>query len=338
MSPATWRPSRQAVFIGSLPDTDKMRLSLRVPWQEVQEARRDYLKWHEFICWVYGILEIERAVPKWMDPLLDEHAPGILDLLSPESPRYKKRKRITLLTIWHELYEWVRQNAFSKAATEGWFESIHRPFDDDLVYTRIAAYSDYCRRRWQRRRPIVYPTPAQWRRAAERCNLKIVERFCSSPERRRLLAASRRIGRKRLAAAVETYIDWLAFAYWTRSAFRLVGGLPPRVTNQLKHRCPGFAEDDLLFCKTITPSQYGLRWLRLVDWIHNHFFGDAKRSRWLNLLVFSARLEARAERTMLYWADWDRDWRPHSNLEYPPFENWRRAADRYVFPPQVSQP
>lgn len=335
MHPPQWTPSEEALALASLPGANKLKASLRVPWLELELARSLYLDWHVFISWVYGILEIERSVPEWLNEVLNDQAPGMLEIMSPDSPRYNKRRRTTLITIWQELSQWVRQNIFSDAVREGWLEAIHRPFDDDLIYTRLAAYADYCRERWQRRRPVLYPSLNEWRKAAENCSRKILDSFPISDERRQLLAASRRVTAKQLSTTVDAYIGWHDFTYWTRSAFRLVGGLPPNVITELKGRCPGFLERDAIFQKTVKPSQYDLRWLRLVEWIHDHVFATARRERWLNLLVFSIRLRARAERTMLYWVDWDREWSPSSTLQYPVFEEWRGSADSYVRSPHA---
>ncbi len=71
-------------------------------------------------------------------------------------------------------------------------------------------------------------------------------------------------------------------------------------------------------------------WQRLMRWIADHFFQDAKTEGWFDAILVQVRSHPRAIRTMEYADHCDEVWSSAIPQPYPSFEDWRREADSFV--------
>jgi hypothetical protein len=71
-------------------------------------------------------------------------------------------------------------------------------------------------------------------------------------------------------------------------------------------------------------------WHRLIEWGIDHFFADAKREGWFDVIIFTARQHPRVTRTEEYCVRCEIQWLTGIPTPYPTFNEWRRAADDYV--------
>jgi len=194
----------------------------------------------------------------------------------------------------------------------------------DPRYQRASVYWRVCVKRWARSKPARYPTLRQWVREASRCD----EDADLLPEVRKVRACGKLVSPSRLKKAVQRFVEWEAFSYWVRSPLE-TATLPPNVERELRRRCPGFleAEGSGSAHDSENPER---RWCRLMLWIAERHFSDARTEGWFDAILLYVRADARAIRTAEYWQNWDQEWRSSKMLPYPSFSEWRRAADRYV--------
>jgi hypothetical protein len=104
--------------------------------------------------------------------------------------------------------------------------------------------------------------------------------------------------------------------------------LVSEVVRELDARCPGSVEFNAKRRGAV--RQLPNDWDRLMLWIGEHFFHDAKAERWYDAILISARIHPRGIRTMEYSDHCDEVWSANLPVPYPSFEAWRRDADRYV--------
>ena len=107
------------------------------------------------------------------------------------------------------------------------------------------------------------------------------------------------------------------------------------VVDELRIRCPGFLEYDKELHKTDLHGK-PRNWNRLLLWGEDHFFGEAKKEDWFEAVILYSRRHPRDVRMVEYWADWCDRWREGTQASYPPFEEWRQAADDYVVDPSAN--
>ena len=122
--------------------------------------------------------------------------------------------------------------------------------------------------------------------------------------------------------------EWEAFAYWCRPALEAGAPLPDIVASELQCRCPGFVE----FNESARDEDHLIQqdWHRLMVWVADHFFIEAKREGWFDAILISVRNHPRGIRTLEYWEYCDDRWASALPVPYPSFEYWRHNADRYV--------
>jgi hypothetical protein len=145
------------------------------------------------------------------------------------------------------------------------------------------------------------------------------------PELRKKLACIQRVDPVRLAEAVSRYVDWEALAYWARPALERESELPKVVLEVLRDRCPEFLKTE----------HRPWDWQRLMTWISDHYFPDAKKEGWLDALLVRAGDHPPAIRTREYADHCEETWGSRIPDPFPSFEEWRRDADSYVEPPRV---
>ncbi len=292
----------------------------RIPWKVLLEARNQYLDWQEFYYWARSIMESEHGIPDVLAKKLDELCPGFLG--AEKEYVAKRPKEASLAPV--RLGQWIDERIFGFAEQAGWLSAITFYAVREPRYQRASACWSESVQKWRRPRPIQYPAFDEWRREAARCD----ETAHLLPAVRKQRACFKLVDQERLAQAVSTFMDWEALAYWARPALETSSSLPKDVAaHELNSRCPGFVEFNAR--ERVADGRLPRDWHRLVLWIGEHFFQDAKTEGWYEAILISAHNHPRAIRTMEYSDHCDEIW-TELPVPYPSFEGWRRDADRYV--------
>jgi hypothetical protein len=292
----------------------------RIPWPLLLEARNQYLDWQEFYYWVRSVMESEDGIPNWLAKKLDELCPGFLADEKQYLARHPNEASLTPVRLSH----WIDEHVFGFAKQGGWLLAITFYVVRESRYQKASACWSESVRKWQRARPIQYPSFEKWRGEAAQCD----ETAHLLPRVRKQRACFKLVDPERLAQAVSRFIDWEAFAYWARLALEASASLPGEVAHELNSQCPGFVEfsDKERQADRRIPQDWG----RLMLWISDHFFQEAQREGWYDAILISARNHPRAIRTMEYCDHCEQIWESELPTPYPSFETWRRDADRYV--------
>ena len=291
----------------------------RIPWQVLLEARNQYLDWQEFYYWARSIMESEDGIPDVLVKKLDELCPGFV---ADEKEYVAKRpKEASLAPV--RLGQWIDERIFGFAEQGGWLSAITFYAVREPRYQKASACWSESVQQWQRARPIQDPAFDDWRRGAAECD----ETARLLPKVRKERACFKLVDPVRLAQAVSRFIDWEALAYWARPALEASGSLSSEVAHELDSWCSGFLEFNAR--ERVVDERSPNDWHRLMLWIGEHFFQDAKAEGWYDAILISARNHPRAIRTMEYSDHCDEIW-TGLPVPYPSFEAWRRDADRYV--------
>ena len=292
----------------------------RIPWQRLEEARNHYIGWQEFCFWVRSILEIEDDVPRWLAAILQERCPGFLETVTPNSSEALNLRPLSL-----QLEDWIDDHDFSSAKKDGWFNAITHYAVRDPRYRRAEACWTACVEQWKKAKPAQYPTFGEWKAMAAQCD----DAAHLTAEQRKICASTRLVPSDRLAAAVAKYMDCEALAYWARRALEAGSPLSGEVERELELRCPGFLKTELKTRATESGGS-GQEWHRLMSWLGDHEFRDAKAEGWFTVILAQVHNHARAIRTMEYADHCDELWSSQVPEPYPSFYDWRNKADSYV--------
>ena len=293
----------------------------RIPWERLLQSRVEYIEWSAFAFWVRSIIDAERDVPPWVANILQVRCPGLLNSTTQHSLRQPDFGRM----MWLRLSAWIKRTICASAREGGWLEAITYYALRDPAYLHAWAYWKQCRVEWRKTRPESYPAFEEWFRKSKQCEFL----FLLRPQARERWAPYRGVSAARLEEAVTRYVDWEAFAYWSRCALEAHGDPPTGVMDELQRRCPGFVEHDRV-CRLRDRSDEPRSWIRLMQWGTEHFFSEAKSEGWFDLLLQLARDHPRAQRTIDYWLHWSESCGETAPVLYPSFREWRQAADRYV--------
>jgi hypothetical protein len=287
----------------------------RIPWQRLNDTRKQYVDWQEFCLWVRSIIEAEGGMPEWLSTVVDQRCPGFLQ---------GENGTASTRPLGLRLEDWMDEHIFGFARKEGWFNAVQYYAVRDPRYQRAEDCWAECVKKWSQARPIRYPCFEEWQAMAAACD----ETAHLVPEQRKAQASARLVDRERLEEAIARYIDWEAFAYWARPA--LEHGLPIRkeVSSELEHRCPGFLAQSVDTGKIRAESV----WEDLMAWIAESFFTDAKAEGWFDAILVGAQRHPRAIRTMDYADHWEEIRGPNLPVPYPYFDDWRRDADAMLSP------
>jgi hypothetical protein len=285
----------------------------RIPWQQLQQTREQYIDWQEFCLWVRSISEAEGGMPKWLSSIVDERCPGFLQA---ESGKASNRP------LGLSLEDWVGEHIFGFAKREGWFNSVQFYAVRDPRYQRAEVCWSECAEKWAQARPIRYPSFEEWRATAAACD----ETAHLVPEQRKAQASAKLVDRGPLEQAISCYIDWEAFAYWARPALEHGQPFPGEVSEELERRCPGFLDQS---ARTGT-LRGDSTWEELRAWIAERFFAEAKEGGWFDAILVGVQRHPRAIRTMEYADHCDETRGSSLPVPYPSFDVWRRDADSYV--------
>ena len=315
-----WHSSKQNFRLQEVARREAARQARRIPWRRLLEARREFVDWEVFTFWVRSIIESEDATPRWLAKIIEPRCPGFLTCENLH--RKKHPEGGSPLDL--RLSEWIRENFFSDARRDGWFEAITFYGVRDPRFNRAWTYWGECKKEWRQGRPKRYPTFEVWARAAEACE----DRSKTGREMHHATEAARRAGADVVAETVSRFMDWEAFALWVRSPIEADVKLPQVIIREMRKSHPGLLEryqelSDLHF-------EGRLLWRQLITWGETRFFLEASSGRWFDVVAFEARRHPRSVRTVDYWVDWDMQWSKATLASYPSFAEWRKAVDNYV--------
>lgn len=289
----------------------------RIVWPRFLAIQEQYLDSQEFYFWMRSIIDSEGCVPPFLASIVELRRPGFQQQLSTSDSNVPLPLR---------LWNWIDEQSFGQMRREGWFGAIEYFTVRHPRYQRAQACWLKCIEEWRAEKPRLYPSFEEWRHLAAACEPEDVP----SPEAQRAWTAFKRVSSERLNNAVSAYLDWQAFAYWVRSALDSAYTLPPDVERALEKRCPGF----LLSCQSARTDEcvdQQLRsWNRLLRWVHEHIFADAKTEQWLDAILFCVKLHPRSMRTADFWFAWDRRFSEETIGHYPSFDQWCHDVDTYV--------
>lgn len=291
----------------------------RIPWQLLQDARRVYIEWQEFYYWTRSVMESEGTVPAWLAERIEDRCPGFLEEVDHSDGQVQESVPTPV-----RLGSWIDDHVFAFAKNGGWFHAIVFYAVRAPRYQRASVCWSQSVGRWTNARPIRYPCFKEWLAEAAKCD----DTANLIPEVRRERQCFKLVSPNRLNKDVARYIDWEAFAYWSRPALERGAPFPDAVASQLQERCPGFWE----FNENARTDDDVIQrdWHRLMAWIADHFFVEAKSEGWLDAVLMSVRDHPRAIRTMEYWDHCDGIWASGLPVPYPSFEDWRQRADQFV--------
>jgi hypothetical protein len=308
------------------------REAASIPWPQLQEAREDYVEWEAFVLWARAVEEVEGHFPEWLAEVVHKRCRGFLT----SAEEKKSEHSDGLPFIWRQIEHWINDCVFGNACREGWINAVGYYAARDLTSLRNHAYREYCEREWKRSKPVAYPSFREWLKASEQCSDTVLDESEMAAEKRQLIKLMRRVEARTLRKAVDRYLEWKVFAYWTRTALEAGSPLPASVEREVKKRCPGFLETDAVAREANPKEELHCRFNRLIEWIEDHEFTDAQKRGWFDVLLYQARLHPRHARVVDYWHDWEVGWGKDPSAEYPSFKQWRDFADRYTFEPEES--
>ena len=276
----------------------------------------------EFYYWCRSIIDSCGHVPFLLRADLAARCPGFLESERPYESAQKKGEHSPSL----RLLAWIEGHFFADAKNEGWLNAVTYYAARDPRCLRAGAYWSEFVRHSKKATSRSFVPFQDWLRAATHSD----PRPHLTPELRKLWEPLSRVTVERLQESVDQYLEWQAFAYWVRSPLESdPRNLPSPVEDQLRRRCPGFLEYDAQLRGSDSPL-LPRSWLRLMDWIADHFFSGPKVENWFSVIVSSAENHPRGQRTMEYWMEWDDALVPEDFGSYPSFEEWRARADSYV--------
>jgi len=294
-------------------------LARHVPWQVLLETRNQYLEWQEFYYWARSIIESEGAIPEWLAGKLKEMCPGLLAAEKGKAMRIAKDAESAAI----RLGEWIDDKIFAFAEKGGWLQAVTFYAVREPRYQRAATCWSESVNKWRTTKPHRYPSLDEWRLNAATCD----ESAHLLPAVRKQRESFKLVDSARLTDAVSRYIDWEALAYWARPALEQESAVDA-VVRELDARCPGFR--DFNARERTRHGELPEGWHRLMFWIQNHVFQEAKTEGWYDAIVISASIHPRAIRTMEFADHCEEIWSGHLPVPYPSLETWRRHADQYV--------
>jgi hypothetical protein len=279
----TVRTSKAEACVAEMARREADRQARRIPWQRLLEARQQYIEWNAFGLWARAIAQVEGHVPAWLEKVLEERCPGILESGRISETAYQHPP------INRQILEWVQTNLLAQAKEEGWLRAVTFYAIRDPTFVRDCAYSLHCEAQWKRQHPSAYPSFEEWRKASEQCADEVLDACEMVEDKRQILKISRLVGPERFAAAVAQYMEWEAFTYWLRSLLESDAKFPDTVVKELQGRCPGFLECDEELRNTLSPEDYTKRWKALLEWGENRFFSKMQQEGWFHEVVYEAR-------------------------------------------------
>ena len=270
---------------------------MRISWNRFCEAHEEYIRWEAFVLWVRTIVAAEGGPSASLLRVLWRRCSDFI-----EQATHTREPELLAL----RLHEWIQDRVFSSAKEEGWLDALHFYGIRSPRCEGAWKYWEYCEREWKDKRRSTYQGFETWWRSAQNQNL------------------FPKVTAARAADVIDAYVDWLAFAHWLRP---LIGGnlkSPTEVARELQRRCPDFAPERL----TGRPQEEG--WQSFVKHIEDRFFSKVNQECWLDYVREKACNHPRHVRTIAYSDRWVQERSRDLTLPYPPFPQWRQAADEFI--------
>jgi len=297
-----WKTTRRERRVQKLMRRRASKQLLAVPWARFREAQTEYLQWEGFSLWVRSVVEAEDRLPSLVLGALKQKCPGFL--------RIEQRGYLpSLLAV--RLDEWIRNHIFGRIKKEGWLDALLFYGVRDVRSQCLWACWEDRAGKWRRKRPARYPTFRSWSHAAYR--------YEPIPE----------VSVRRLTAAIETYVGWLSFTRWLLPVLVADTSLPTRITDEVNRKLPGFLDAEHSFARNGRRTLATIE-LRIMSWIENHYFREAKRGRWLGILRHRVQDHPRLVRITAYADRWPSQGLHNDARTYPSFGHWLEAAENYV--------
>ena len=242
----------------------------RIPWQRLVEVRNQYIDWEEFYLWVRSILEVEDSIPIWLVEVLNDRCAGFLETENTLTSELAQKRPLAL-----RLEDWIDDNIFGFAKQGGWFFAVTYYAVRDPRYQRAEVCWSECIEKWKKAKPIRYLSFEEWKARAAQCD----ETARLTARKRKAMASAKLVHPDRLAEAVSRYVDWEAFAHWAGPSLERGSRLPAEVAAEVERRCPGFLDANFN-AREQDSSSASEDWPRLMLWIVDHFFQNAKAEGW----------------------------------------------------------
>ncbi len=275
---------------------------MRISWADFRKAYEEYPRWQALVLWVQAVMVTQNAIPTWVVTDLQKRCPGFIEHEATSC----EMKLVAL-----HLLEWVHNHEFGYAKRQGWldalaFYGVRHPRSESAW-----AYWEHCEEEWHRKPTSSYPNFEEWLRLARNYNPSGETSVAKLPD------------------GVERYIEWKVFTCWFQPLSGASIDLPRRVARQLEHRCPGFLKprnsDDIK-----SRDRRARSGERLMIWIEDHFFSQAKEEGWFGMILKQARTHPLYARMVQYSKRWNKSWPQNRAVQYPSFVQWRQVAENYV--------
>lgn len=287
--PRETRPESDAPTGALALHRDMRNQALKVPWRELASACDQLAQWRLFGLWVRAIVDAEHALPEWLAAAIEGRCPAFLQ---------SRREGAHLPSLWLDLNEWVDFHFFSEAIQEGWIQALHYYYGRQPAAELIWQHWTRMDEEWRLRKPVAYPTFDHWQE---------------------------QVGALHSPPTPSQYVEWEAFALWTRSLIEAVHEIPAVVRSAVEARCPGFEG----YVKTLRDkpcSDPAWLWDQLRGWIERHFFAEAIQDASIEGLRAAAHRTLRSERIIDYWASQG----VAAGSQLPTYEQWLAEADAFV--------
>jgi hypothetical protein len=268
-----WQPTKLEQRVEGIARRQAARQLMRVPWDRFRNAYLAYRRWHAFALWTQAIVAAEGHTPSWLAAIVRKRCPGFIakEALTGE---------LGLLPL--RLQEWIHKQIFRQAKEEGWLDALIFFGVRGLRSQATWPDGEHGEKQSYRRRPRDYPTFQKWWQTAR--NSKLCENASVT----------------RVADAVERCVEWQAFASWVRPTLGANLELPAQVAAELDRRYPSFLEFNNSQALGKQAGK-GKAWRYLVGWIEDHFFSEAKKQGWFDIVLQQAPGDPRYARMVGYW-------------------------------------
>jgi hypothetical protein len=224
------------------------------------------------------------------------------------------------------LDEWVADNQFSDAKTEGWFDALMYYAYKDLRTEKAWTLWERTREAWRRERPSRWPTLEEWT-----AQVIATDRLSQTgTEKGRAVEALPKVAPRRLSRAVLDVLESRAFALWAGCISEPNGALHEPALSAVRGRYPR------LFAKEpAEPVWKKSTFFRLVRAGDAAWRRSAREEGWYPALRYHVVNHPRYHRLVHYNQRCCAEWEHARPISYPCFDEWLAAADGYCLAQRV---
>ena len=297
-----WKPTKTELCAQGTARSRASKQLLRVSSRDFTEEQRKYVRWGALALWVRAVVESEEQIAPLVVRTLNRNCPGFLE---------SEGSSVQPGLLGVHLDSWLHRHVFARAKREGWLDALLFYGVREPKSQCVWAYWERCEQDWNQESPTRYPTFASWFRSASQYEV------------------FPKVSVRRLVTAVESYIDWISFAFWVESALKMKSGVPPHVASALTRRLPGFRESLGSSANTEQATSTSIE-ARATQWVEERNFADALKESWISLLREQVRNDPRYVRIFEYAMRWRKQQNRGALPTYPAFEQWCQAAQNYT--------